>query len=104
MDRGSGIGSPSLSSGLEPGRRACLMFDSISNSEKYESAFSRRDAPELCMNLSPHRGRGECRVPAAPADGVTGPRGPSKQAALATAQFVARVARLAWKAGGRPSH
>src|ERR1039457_6267072 len=32
------------------------------------------------------------------------PRGPSKQAALATALFVARVARLAWKAGGRPSH
>jgi len=31
-------------------------------------------------------------------------RGPSKQAALATALFVARVARLAWKAGGRPSH
>jgi hypothetical protein len=32
------------------------------------------------------------------------PGGPSKQAALATALFVARVARLAWKAGGRPSH
>ena len=31
------------------------------------------------------------------------PRRPSKQAALATALFVARVARLAWKAGGRPS-
>jgi glycosyltransferase involved in cell wall biosynthesis len=28
----------------------------------------RRDAPELCMNLSPeNRGRGECRVPNAPA-------------------------------------
>jgi hypothetical protein len=30
-------------------------------------AISRRCAPELCMNLPPPRGRGECRVPAAPA-------------------------------------
>ena len=28
---------------------------------------SRRDAPEALMNLSPNRGRRECRVPAAPA-------------------------------------
>jgi hypothetical protein len=28
---------------------------------------SRRDAPELCIYLSPQGGRGECRVPAAPA-------------------------------------
>jgi hypothetical protein len=34
---------------------------------KYTSAFSRRDAPESCMDLSPNRGRGECRVPVAPA-------------------------------------
>src|SRR5712675_1964991 len=27
----------------------------------------RRHAPESCMKLSPHGGRGECRVPAAPA-------------------------------------
>jgi hypothetical protein len=32
-----------------------------------DSVFPRRDAPELCMNLSPNRGRGEYRVPAAPA-------------------------------------
>src|ERR1700730_15654019 len=32
------------------------------------------------------------------------PVGPSKQAALATALFGARVARLTWKASGRPSH
>ena len=37
-------------------------------------------------------------------DGVTGPGLPSKQAALATALLMARFARLAWKAGGRPSH
>ena len=37
-------------------------------------------------------------------DGVTGPLRPSNQAALATALFKARVARLGWKAGGRPSH
>ena len=30
-------------------------------------ATPRRDAPESCMYLSPPRGRGECRVPAAPA-------------------------------------
>jgi hypothetical protein len=34
---------------------------------EYASAFSRHDAPEVCMNLSPHGGRGECRVPDAPA-------------------------------------
>jgi hypothetical protein len=37
-------------------------------------------------------------------DGVTGRGLPSKQAALATALLDARVARLAWKVGGRPSH
>jgi hypothetical protein len=31
------------------------------------SAISRHQAPELCKNLSPRRGRGECRVPVAPA-------------------------------------
>jgi hypothetical protein len=37
-------------------------------------------------------------------DGVTGPGLPSKQAALATALLMARYARLAWRAGSRPSH
>jgi hypothetical protein len=30
-------------------------------------AISRRDAPEVCIYLPPQGGRGECRVPAAPA-------------------------------------
>src|SRR5258707_10510577 len=30
-------------------------------------AISRREAPELCIYLSPQRGCGECRVPVAPA-------------------------------------
>jgi hypothetical protein len=30
-------------------------------------ATPRRDAPEVCIYLSPLGGRGECRVPAAPA-------------------------------------
>jgi hypothetical protein len=30
-------------------------------------AFPRREAPEWCMNLPPERGRGECRMHAAPA-------------------------------------
>jgi transposase InsO family protein len=37
-------------------------------------------------------------------DGVTGRGLPYKQAPLARALWVARFARLAWKAGGRPSH
>jgi hypothetical protein len=82
--------------GARPGRRACLLLDSTSNSprlcerlrsnpsgrkEAMESssqvrlamtwrdgcAIPRRDAPGLCMSLPPQRGRGECRVPNAPA-------------------------------------
>jgi hypothetical protein len=34
---------------------------------KHHVAISRRDAPELCIYLSPQGGRGECRVPVAPA-------------------------------------
>jgi len=34
---------------------------------KRKFAFPRRDAPEVCMNLPPNRGRGECRAPNAPA-------------------------------------
>src|SRR5216684_3606010 len=34
---------------------------------RYTFAISRRDAPEVCIYLPPQRGRGECRVPAAPA-------------------------------------
>src|SRR3979409_792606 len=47
-----------------------IATDSIFNSQnnfKRAFAFPRRDAPESCMNLSPNRGRAECRVPAAPA-------------------------------------
>jgi hypothetical protein len=29
--------------------------------------FPRRETPELCVHLAPNRGRGECRVPVAPA-------------------------------------
>ena len=38
----------------------------ISNS-RYTSAFSRRDAPEVCVSLSLKRGSRECRMRAAPA-------------------------------------
>jgi hypothetical protein len=34
---------------------------------KHTFGISRRDAPEALMNLRPTEGRGECRVPAAPA-------------------------------------
>src|ERR1700682_2035226 len=47
---------------LLPGHDECRHLDS-------RRAFtpSRRDAPEALMNLSPKRGRGERRVPVAPA-------------------------------------
>ena len=34
---------------------------------RYECTFPRRDAPGLCLSCPPLGGRGECRVPAAPA-------------------------------------
>ena len=34
---------------------------------KHTSAFLRRDTPGVCLNVSPNRGRGECRAPNAPA-------------------------------------
>ncbi|MEY2393906.1 MAG: hypothetical protein QOF94_251 [Acidobacteriaceae bacterium] len=47
-------------------------FEHLIQSSKRETrarAFPRRDAPELCMNLVPplDRGRGERRMPVAPA-------------------------------------
>ncbi|HXM33974.1 MAG TPA: hypothetical protein VN920_02190, partial [Pyrinomonadaceae bacterium] len=44
-----------------------LLQIQFSKQPRHDFAFPRRDAPELCLNLSPDRGRGECRVPAAPA-------------------------------------
>jgi hypothetical protein len=41
--------------------------DGVCSCSKHGFATPRRDAPELCKDLSPHRGRGECRVPVAPA-------------------------------------
>src|ERR1700737_3349269 len=47
----------------------CLVAALLAMTTTCESAISRRDAPELCLNDAPleNRGRGECRVPAAPA-------------------------------------
>jgi hypothetical protein len=45
----------------------CFVASLLAMTAKYESAFPRRDAPELCMNPSPNKGRGECRALAAPA-------------------------------------
>ena len=47
--------------------RANSRFNLQTANSRYEFTIPRRDAPELCMSLSPNRGRGECRVPAAPA-------------------------------------
>src|ERR1019366_7196600 len=44
-----------------------IQFSNSNACRRHESAIPRRDAPELCMNSSPFRGRGERRVPAAPA-------------------------------------
>src|SRR5216684_757341 len=44
-----------------------IQFSNSHNNFKRAFAISRRDAPESCIYLPPIRGRGECRVPAAPA-------------------------------------
>jgi hypothetical protein len=48
-------------------RQIPIRFSKGMLSKKHASALSRRDAPESCRNFSPQRGRGECRVPIAPA-------------------------------------
>src|SRR3984893_3216885 len=45
----------------------CFVASLLAMTWEYSSASPRRDAPEFWQNLSPNRGRGECRVPAAPA-------------------------------------
>jgi hypothetical protein len=47
----------------------CFVASLLAMTSAYDSAFPRRDAPELCMNFfaQKDRGRGECRVPDAPA-------------------------------------
>src|SRR6202795_3868292 len=44
-----------------------LMSATTSNPNPHTASRSRRDAPELYIYLPPHGGRGECRVPVAPA-------------------------------------
>src|SRR5713226_3885428 len=44
-----------------------IRFSNGQNNFRCESVFSRHVAPELWVYLPPPRGRGECRVPAAPA-------------------------------------
>ena len=71
----------------------------------YPLTLAGNTCPELVPSSCPseERGRGECRVPDAPADGVTGIRGgPSSQAALATALFCG-ARRAAWLEGRRSS-
>jgi hypothetical protein len=41
--------------------------DGVCSNSKHGFAFPRREAPELLIYLSPQRGRGECRMPNAPA-------------------------------------
>jgi hypothetical protein len=42
-------------------------FAALAMTTRRAFAISRRDAPEVCIYLRPLGGRGECRVPAAPA-------------------------------------
>jgi hypothetical protein len=51
------------------GAFSSLRFSNSEDNFGCESAIPRRDLPELCMNHAPlkNRGRGECRVPNAPA-------------------------------------
>src|SRR6202171_1210211 len=48
-------------------KRKMDCFASFAMTSKHTFAISRRDALEALMNPSPLRGRGECRMPAAPA-------------------------------------
>src|SRR4030081_3093747 len=48
-------------------RRFASRNDGTLINSGYDFAISRRGAPELCIYLPPHGGRGECRVPTAPA-------------------------------------
>jgi hypothetical protein len=48
----------------QPGQFSCRTVIAII---PHTTSSSRREAPEALMNLPPNRGRGECRVPAAPA-------------------------------------
>ena len=53
---------------LGPSRNDGVWVASLAmTSNPQATSRSRRDAPELCIYLSPQGGRGECRVPAAPA-------------------------------------
>src|SRR6202163_2861177 len=69
---------------------------------RHNFAISRLHAPELCKNLPSPRGRGECRVPAAPADGVTAPPG-AFQASRASYGAVCGARRAACLEGRRSS-
>src|SRR6202795_3172723 len=44
-----------------------IQFSNSQNNFKHTFTISLREAPEPCIYLSPQGGRGECRVPAAPA-------------------------------------
>src|SRR6202158_5977552 len=59
-----------MTGSARPDARPCAVSKDLALNRRYSrctSASPRREAPELCMNLSPNRGRGECRVPVAPA-------------------------------------
>src|SRR6202171_6453788 len=59
-----------MTGSARPDARPCAVSKDLALNRRYcrcTSASPRREAPELCMNLSPNRGRGECRVPVAPA-------------------------------------
>ena len=66
------------------------------------TAFSRRDPPEVLCQLPSKQRSGECRPPAAPADGVTGsPR--AFQASRASYGAVCGARRAACLEGRRSS-
>jgi len=88
---------------MTPGLRSYGFHFSTASLSRHGSRSRRTFSREFCWSRPAlcHQRRRECRARNAPAEEYGLP-GAFKQAALATALFVARVARLAWKAGVVP--
>jgi len=67
----SSLRAQAKQSSAQRSKMDCFVADALRNDVKCEHALaiSRHVAPEICQKLSPfeNRGRGECRVPNAPA-------------------------------------
>ena len=63
---------------------------------KHNSAFPRRGAPELCIEPAAQRGRGECRVPVAPAASCAHGSGSMHTSIHSEFAGITRHSRMQW--------